>query len=417
MSTTTDVRSADLAQLRAVLETQRAQRHDIVVSAAHMHAEGGRVYVDGDRLEVLNEDGVSVVESPRYDVTEVATDGFSSKLNIPRSYLRRLHAEHVELWDQNVNGWLRHESKIGNKYLLRTLRDGQTGEGVARAVLTNGYRVIENLDVLVAALQGIAAAGVQVSIRRCDLTERRMYVSLTAPEVAVEAPRLLDGYRGPWHVSGLAERRIITPDEAASYRTGGDPDGTASGEGAHRGFYQPGTEPLVFGGMVMSNSDVGEGAFSLSGQLMVLRCTNGMTIPAGRLRKVHIGDRHEVGAIDWSNRTNEAMLKVITEQTRDAVRTFLSPEYVAAQIADMEERAGVAITHPEETVKAVTKDLSYSETVANDVFAHFIAGGQLTAGGVAQAVTSVAQTVRSGDDAASMEADGLRALDLAVKHA
>ena len=186
MSTaTTTLRSADLGQLRDVLMTQRAQRHDTVVPAALMHAEGGRVWVDGDRLEVLNDDGVTVVDSPRYDLTDVAIEGFSNYLNIPRAYLRRLHTEHVELFDQNVNGWLQHDTKMGGKYLVRLLRDGETGEGVVRAILTNGFRIIENLDVLVAALQGVQEAGANIQIRRCDLTDRRMYVALSAPDLSL----------------------------------------------------------------------------------------------------------------------------------------------------------------------------------------------------------------------------------------
>lgn len=417
MSTTTALRAADLGDLAALLQTQRAQRFDTVVPAAFMHCEAGRVFIDGDRLDVMDEDGVHVVDSPRYDLTDVAIEGLSGYLGVPRQYLRKLAETHVALFDQNINGWLQHETQANRKYLVRILRDSEDGTGVVRAVLTNGYKLIENLDVLTAAIQGITEAGVEAKVRRCDLTDRRMYVTLSAPGVAVEAPRLLDGYRGPWHSEALAQHRIITPEQAEAFRRDGDAGSTAHGEGPGRGFYTPGTEPIIFGGMVLSNSDVGQGAFSLQGQLQVLRCTNGLTIPGGKLRKVHIGERHDVGDIDWSNRTNEVSLELIKSQTRDAVTTFLSADYVAAQVAELEERAGVAIDKPDETIKNVTKALSYSDEVTDSILGHFIAGGQLTAGGVMQAVTSVAQTVASGDDAAAMEADALRALDFAVQYA
>lgn len=403
MSTITEYTGADIMQLREVLEGQRAQRYDVVAPAAHIHAEGGRVYLEADRLTVTGgpEDG-RVIESPRYDLTTVAVEGIGDKLNIPRAYIQRLAAEHPDLFDQNVNGWLRHDSKMDNKYMVRILRDAATGDGVVRAFLTNGFKPIDNIDVLTAAVQGMNESGLlgKLTIRRCDLTDRRMYVSVYSRDAAVRAERLLDGYRGPWDVSSLAQRRIITPDQVQDF--------------AGQGMLPEGTEPLIFGGMVLSNSDVGCGAFSLSGQLMVLRCGNGMTSPAGKVRKPHIGERHESGVIDWSARTQEAMLKVITEQTRDAVRTFLSPEWVARQIAEMEEQAGVRITKPRETIEVVTKKLNYSAAVTEDVFAHFLAGGQITAGGVMAAVTSVAQTVRNGDDAAAMEADAFRALELAA---
>jgi hypothetical protein len=135
------------------------------------------------------------------------------------------------------------------------------------------------------------------------------------------------------------------------------------------------------------------------------------------MRKVHLGARLEEGQIDWSSRTEEAGLELIKRQTVDAVRRFLDPEFVAEAISTLEESAGVQVTRPTETIKHVTKALTYSDERANDVLAHFIAGGQLTAGGVMQAVTSVAQTVPNGDEAAQMEADAVRALELAAAFA
>ena len=47
--------------------------------------------------------------------------------------------------------------------------------------------------------------------------------------------------------------------------------------------------------------------------------------------------------------------------------------------------------------------------------AHFIRGGQLTAGGVMQAVTSIAQTLDDADTAHDLEAQALHVLDLAAR--
>ena len=47
---------------------------------------------------------------------------------------------------------------------------------------------------------------------------------------------------------------------------------------------------------------------------------------------------------------------------------------------------------------------------------HFIRGGQLTAGGVMQAVTSVAQTLDDADAASDLEAQALRVMELAAQH-
>ena len=46
---------------------------------------------------------------------------------------------------------------------------------------------------------------------------------------------------------------------------------------------------------------------------------------------------------------------------------------------------------------------------------HFIRGGQLTAVGILQAVTSVAQTLDDADTASDLEAQALRVMDLAAR--
>ena len=403
----TTIRNADTADMVSVLRTQRAARHDLVVPAAAITAQDGHLTVAGDRQGIIDETGVANIQ-PLYRPTDVAEDGISSKLGIQRAYLRRLRAEHVELWDANVNGWLRHDSLADRKLLVRTFRDDNDGSGgVARAVLTDGYKPIENLDVLVAALEGIRESGATVDIDRCDLSERRMYVTVHSPEVAVMAPRLLDGYRGPWHVDGLAAQRVTRNDR-------GDVGAMLDLARREGMGYEPGTEPVVFAGFELRNSDVGCGAFELAPKLQVKVCRNGLTMDVGRMRKVHLGARLDEGAIDWSSRTTDAQLALITSQTKDAVTTFLSEGHVADLVRTLEERAGVAVTEPTETIKTVTKRLAYDDEIADRVLAHFIAGGQSTAGGVMQAVTSVAQTVADADRAAAMEGDALRALELAA---
>ena len=68
---------------------------------------------------------------------------------------------------------------------------------------------------------------------------------------------------------------------------------------------------------------------------------------------------------------------------------------------------GTACRPPAKTAK-------FSDEVTDSILAHFIRGGQLTAGGVMQAVTSVAQTLDDAD-AADLEAQALRVMDLAAQ--
>jgi hypothetical protein len=54
-----------------------------------------------------------------------------------------------------------------------------------------------------------------------------------------------------------------------------------------------------------------------------------------------------------------------------------------------------------------------TEPTVTGKLAHFIRGGDITAGGILHAVTSVAQSLPDADAAHEMEAAGLRALEIA----
>lgn len=61
-------------------------------------------------------------------------------------------------------------------------------------MLSSRYRFVDNLDVLLAVLDGIRSTGAEVQVGRCDLTERRMYMQISSPAVAAHSQQLLTGY-------------------------------------------------------------------------------------------------------------------------------------------------------------------------------------------------------------------------------
>jgi len=217
--------NATVADLVALLHAQHAAKLDVVTPARHLAVEHGRLRLIGVGEPRLTPDGVTVGET-LLRPTAVADAGIAEKLGIPLPYLRRLRAERIDLYDVNVNTWLGDDPD--RRFLVRGLHDPDGGTGVARALLSDSYRVVDNLDVLMAVLDGVRAAGVQVDIAGCDLTERRMYVKVRAPQVAGYAPELLAAYRSPFTGARGAEN------------------------------------PVVFAGFVVSNSETGHGSFSLT---------------------------------------------------------------------------------------------------------------------------------------------------------
>ncbi|MEU2699540.1 DUF932 domain-containing protein [Micromonospora aurantiaca (nom. illeg.)] len=376
---TDTLRHSDLAALAAALNDQRTRALDLVVPAREMTFDGAALRLR-DVPPVLTDDGVTDPNG-RYAPTGVGDEGIAEKLGIPVKYLRRLRTEAPDLYDANVNGWL---SRSADSYLVRLLRgdaDAVESRGVLRAFLSDRYRTIDNFDVLLAALQGIQRAGVDMPDISADLTDRRMYVRVTHPGVAVYAPQLLDGYRSPF-----------------SGRTGTD-------------------NPVVFAGFVIANSETGNGAFSITPRIVVEVCNNGMTMTRDAMREVHIGGRLDTGVIRWSADTQRKSLELVTAQTADAVATFLDKDYVTAKVAELEQAADASVTDPQGVITTVSRKLGFTEAQQTTILDHFIRGGQVTAGGVLHAVTSAAQTLDDGDAAWDMEAAALPALALAAASA
>ncbi|MET7889317.1 DUF932 domain-containing protein [Streptomyces avermitilis] len=374
-------RNADLRDLVTILEDHRNRKLDVVTSASALSFRDGNVQVEGIERQIT-EDGVTDVDGT-YRPTAVADEGIADKLKIPVGYLRRMRAENVPLLDENVNAWLRQEPD--RRFMLRALRgDSAPGtapaEGVARALMSDSYKVMDNLDILLAALDGVQKSGHPTNVTGCDLTDRRMYVRVESEAVAVMAPELLSGYRSPF-------------------------DGRSGDE-----------LPIVSAGFVITNSEVGSGAWSVTPRVVMRVCTNGLTMPMDVMRAVHIGAKHDEGVVSWSEETERKELAVITSKTADAVRTFLSREYVEAKLREIQAAAGKPVAEPTKTIEHVTKTLKISNETKETILAHFIRGGQITAGGVMQAVTSTAQTLADADQAAALEALALPALTAAAAH-
>lgn len=424
MSLPLTTRNATLDDLAKLLQDQHARKLDVVAPASAIRADSGALVLSGTEAD-LSLDGVTSTDGT-YVPTVVADEGIAEKLGVPSAYLKRLQADRPDLYDANVNGWLHgsgsddtchacsapagelHRKGCADrpdprKFLVRCFR-GDDGPGVARAFLSDSYRIVDHLDVLTAVLDGIKDAGVAVNIDSCDLSDRRMFVRVVAPEVTALAPVLLSGYRNPFNDPAV-ERAANHGWDLGRAREAAAREGAA---------YGPGDEPIVFAGFVVSNSEVGGGALSIVPRLMVKVCKNGLVITKDALRHVHLGSRLDEGVVRWSDETQRKSLDLISSKARDAVATFLDVDFMTKVLARVEEQAAVELDEPAKVVEVVGKQLKFTPERIAGVLDHFIRCAQPTAGGVLNAVTSYAQTIPDADEAAAVESQGLRALELAA---
>ena len=414
MSVTLQARNATAEDLVKILQDQRARKLDLVTPARNVWSRNGQLIVKGAEA-VITEDGVSQANGT-YQPTSVFDDGLSSKLEIPRAYLRRMRESRPDILDSTVNGWLHGRSVRAadgsqsevypsdqRSFLLRLFRGDDGGTGVARAMLSDKFALsYDNLDVLVAVMSGIRDSGTNVITRVTDLSETRMRVRFEAPELNTAAAGLLDGYRSPFEGDRVKRAGLF--------------DALRQQYGAHHMFSEK-DAPVVYTGADLSNSETGGGAYTLTPVVMIVRCTNGLVLNNKEygIRRVHLGARLGEGEIRPSLDTLRKAGELVAAETRDAIAAWFRPEYLRETVRRLEAQAGVPVEAPTETVPAVVASLGFTPDEARGVLDLFVMSGQCTAGGIAQAVSAYAQTIEDPDRAYDIELQAIAAMELVAR--
>lgn len=367
-------RHTTLAELVTELKNQNMQKKDFVVPANLLSMENGQLVVNNynsnDSLsKLLNEVGIQSNDSGKLILSclPIVHQNLSDKLEIPRKYYNRLTGiSDNELIDANVSYWLKNMK--GNIF-LRTFVDKEKNEGFARAILSDRYNVIDNFDVLIATLDAVKESGLNLKIEDngCDLSEAKMYIRFVAPDIEINAPDLLKNYKSP---------------------RGG---GSGVGDG-------------IISGFVITNSELGQGSFSISPRAVVLKCSNGMVFKNDAFGKIHLGSKMEqFSQIDWSEETKRKNYELIQAQVKDAVKQFTSEDFLSKKISELNGYAEEELKHPVETVKNVSRFLNITEEKEKNILDFFMRGGDFTPIGVSQALTFYAHETQDADEAHDME--------------
>lgn len=372
-------RGIDMSTLINVLQDNESRKLDLVVQTRDIQLCNGYLVIEGQEV-ILDADGVTDPNG-KYTTAHIVDQNLADLFGIPVRYLRRMRAEKVSLLDLNVNAWA---ADADGTSLLRILQGTDVNHpdsvGLVRAILSSKYGFRDHLDTVMAFLQGLRAAGLDASnITGIDLSGERLYISVNVPQIAVDAKELVKGYRSPFN--GLSGEEL----------------------------------PLMNAGLVFTNSEVGRGAFQILPKAVLQVCTNGLTRAVDGFRKVHIGGRLQEGSVNWSTETVDAGNAFVQAQVKDAVASFLSEGYLENLRDDLLRDAGVEITDVVKTIEVVSKKLQYTAAEQDAILADFIKGGQVTSGGVLNAVTSVAQRIEDPDRAFDFNNTAIDAMKIAAR--
>ena len=365
-------RKASLPELVEELKNQALKKKDFVIPASNMLMENGKLIIanqtGSNSLKLLLRDtGISMNDYNRIELKcmPICDGNLSDKLGIPKKYFDKMRHGHIDLLDKNVTHWLNNSN---SNYFIRSFIDQEEKSGYARAMLSYQFFVMDNYDVLMACLEAVKESNLNLQIADCDITEKKMYVRFIAPDIQIDAPEILKNYKVP------------------------NSDGTG---GVNNG---------IISGFVISNSEVGQGQFSIAPRALVLACSNGMVRQQDAMKKTHLGTKMEqYSSFDWSKETMKKNYELICSQVKDAIKTYCSEGYLGTWIQQLQEQGQHKLENPLDCVRNVAKHLSISEEKERDILNYFIEGADLTGFGVTQAITYYAHECDSADEQYDME--------------
>lgn len=294
----------------------------------------------------------------RYGITPLARRQLADKLKIPYAYFERMRSEQPVLLDRNVNTWLQSED---DRRMIRTL------DGKVRAVLSDRYRRLDNFDLAESVLP-ILQQLPEARFESVELTDTRMYLKVITPRLKFE----------------------MAPGD------------------------------IVQAGVVVSNSEVGQGTLSVQPLLYRLVCRNGLIASDRSLRKTHVG--RAIGRMDGGDDEAITVFKDDTLRADDAAFFLKVRDVVQAAVSEatfrqtaqrLQKTLHIALVgDPVKTVEVLAQRYTLNDTERSGVLRHLISEGDLSGYGLVNAVTHFSQEVEDYDRATEFEALGGKLIEL-----
>lgn len=297
-SLTAQVRTIAAAKVDALASTLGLTMIAVAAAEPSMLAPNARVAL------TIPRQGMTVA------ISDVAHDQIAARLAIPRDYYQRMLTTQPELLSANVNQWFHSEP---DERLLRMMRPITNEDGMLlaatgaqfklRAMLGKSYRTIDDAELVAAVLPLMAERGAM--LREFSLTDTRLHAKWTTEVTSVQAIR----------------ERVSASTGVALADVGRH--GTVNGRDVSW------VDEIIRSGAYLRHSEIGFAALEVAGFIDILKCLNGMVIPAG-VRVRHVGKRRELDGFE-----DMAYLSDGTQQLENAA---LMSRVQDALIATLDEK-------------------------------------------------------------------------------
>ena len=307
---------------------------------------------DGVPTLRLLDGGIDRVEP--LDILPTAHRQMGDYLGIPRKYYDRMRQENIGLLAHNVNTWLRQGPE---QRMIRTI------DGRARAFLSNRYRRIDNIDIARITLPIIQEMP-DVIYESCNLSDDYMFIKVVNPRLTAE----------------------VVPGD------------------------------IVQAGVVISNSETGQGAVCVQPLIYRLVCSNGMVVNEARTRRNHIGrvTSADENLLIYSEATLRADDKAFVMKVQDTVRAAVDEARFTKILDKLRESKDKKLNTADlpGVVKLASSSMGITDAESEGVLQHLIEGTDYSLYGLANAVTRHSQDVESYDRASKLEEIGYQIITM-----
>ncbi|MCA9840261.1 MAG: DUF932 domain-containing protein [Trueperaceae bacterium] len=349
-----------LSELASELERQQVQKRDFIADTRDLE------FIPRLNLQETDQP-LHLPETLRLSTPEESLDFSLSQhthrqigthLNIPAKYYDRMQADAPTLLAQNINHWFKTQT---SERMIRTL------DGKARAFLSKRYRRLDNYDLLHAVLPVLSDLRDDhekgLDILSCEVTETKLYLKCVFPKLEAEVKR-------------------------------GD---------------------AVQSGIVISNSEIGQGALTVTPLIYRLICTNGMIAPDYGQRKYHVGRTQTLEEQSYELFSDEALEaddKAFWLKTRDIVKAAATPATFDKIITVLQDASSEPVNQPIKAVAELSNHLSFNQGELDSILNHFMQDNDFSRWGLANAVTRTAEDSPDYDRASELEETGWKVLTL-----
>jgi hypothetical protein len=361
-----------LQQLVTELERQRDSRVDFVADVRHLNVEanGGIKIIPttAQAFEWMANGPMMMKRSAYHQLAERTTPA------IPTRFFDALMNERPSRLADLVNGLHGDDPK---KRLVRCL------DNEVRAWLSNGYRVIDNLDIAFECLKEAQAKDAQVF--EADLSDKRMRLKFTTQQVWDKIDIVQrSGPQGSWYAGAIGNKELMGKTIL----------------GARIRDELPGGSGTIHPVVTVLNSETGHGGFHVRIGILMGICFNVATLETV-VSRIHIGERLEEGI--FSQETISAEGKAIMLKARDAVRAAFDQDKFKTLVAKAKAAQSHTVDSPSAAIDNIIETGLVNEEQREALLTYFLRDYDQTRFGFAQAVSRLSQDLDDPDDAGDLE--------------